>query len=138
MFERTELIRFQHCDPAGIVFYPRYVEMINATVEDWFAETIGISFHAIHVELNVAIPAVALEVGFTAPSRIGEVLTFMLEVERLGASSVTLNISANHNGLARLASKLTLVMISKEDYRPRAWPEDFRSRITGREISQGA
>lgn len=138
MFERNELIRFQHCDPAGIVFYPRYVEMINATVEDWFAEAIGISFHAIHVELNVAIPAVALEVGFTAPSWIGEVLNFKLEVERLGTSSVVLNISAHHDGEARLASKLTLVMISKKDYRPRAWPEDFRTRMTVREISQGA
>ena len=31
-------IRFRHCDAAGIVFYPRYFEMMNDLVEDWFAE----------------------------------------------------------------------------------------------------
>ena len=31
-------VRFQHTDPAGIVFYPRYFEMINQVIEDWFAE----------------------------------------------------------------------------------------------------
>ena len=25
-------VRFQHCDPAGIVFYPRYFEMLNSVV----------------------------------------------------------------------------------------------------------
>ncbi|CPO21707.1 4-hydroxybenzoyl CoA thioesterase [Bordetella pertussis] len=28
-------VRFRHCDPAGIVFYPRYFEMINDFVEEW-------------------------------------------------------------------------------------------------------
>lgn len=27
--------RFSHCDPAGRVFYPRYLEMFNNLVEDW-------------------------------------------------------------------------------------------------------
>ena len=35
-FTVTQRVRFQHCDPAGIVFYPRYFEMLNATIEEWF------------------------------------------------------------------------------------------------------
>lgn len=131
MFERDELIRFQHCDPAGIVFYPRYVEMINATVEDWFAAVVGIPFAEIHVTRNVAIPAVALSVDFSAPSRLGEVLTFGLAVERLGTSSVALVINASCDGAPRLAAKLTLVFIDKTDMRPRPWPQDFRLAMGG-------
>ena len=29
-------IRFRHCDPAGIVFYPRFIEMAHSVVEDFF------------------------------------------------------------------------------------------------------
>ena len=29
------LVRFGDCDPAGIVYYPRYMEMFNSLVEDW-------------------------------------------------------------------------------------------------------
>ena len=31
-FTTQRKVRFQHCDPAGIVFYPRYFEMINSVV----------------------------------------------------------------------------------------------------------
>ncbi len=37
-FERPVRIRFSHCDPAGIVFFPQYLVMTNALVEDWFNE----------------------------------------------------------------------------------------------------
>ena len=39
-------VRFRHCDPAGIVFYPRYFEMINDFVEEWFDKGMGLPFHA--------------------------------------------------------------------------------------------
>jgi 4-hydroxybenzoyl-CoA thioesterase len=74
MFRRQELIRFQHCDPAGIVFYPRYVEMLRATVEDWFAEALGTSFAKIHGEMRTAIPVVSLSIDFRQASRLDEVL----------------------------------------------------------------
>ena len=33
-FVFPQKVRFQHCDPAGIVFYPRYFEMLNTTIEE--------------------------------------------------------------------------------------------------------
>jgi 4-hydroxybenzoyl-CoA thioesterase len=128
MFQRQEIVRFQHCDPAGIVFYPRYVEMINATVEDWFAYS-GIDFAQIHVEEKVAIPAVSISVNFRAASRLGEMLTFTLRVLRIGTTSVGLSIDATHDDELRFESQLTLVFISQEDYRPKPWPENLRSML---------
>ena len=31
-FERPRRIRFAHCDPAGIVFFPQYLVMLNNLV----------------------------------------------------------------------------------------------------------
>ena len=137
MFERREVIRFQHCDPAGIVFYPRYVEMLNATVEDWFGGAVGISFAEIHITRNVAIPVVSLAVDFSEPSRLGDVLTFGLIVQRLGTSSVTLDIRASCGAKERLAAKLTLVFIDKADMRPNPWPDDFRASMSPRAVAPG-
>ena len=36
-FTRDLIIRFEHCDAAGIIFYPRFFGLVNETVEDWFA-----------------------------------------------------------------------------------------------------
>ncbi len=126
MFQRQELIRFQHCDPAGIVFYPRYIEMINATVEDWFA-SVGMDFAHIHIDEGIAIPAVSLSVDFKAASRLGDTVTFTLEVERVGRTSVTFKIVARHEAEVRFDATITLVLISKGDFRPRPWPASFRA-----------
>ena len=40
-FERPLRIRFAHCDPAGIVFFPQYLVMINNLVEDWVTDALG-------------------------------------------------------------------------------------------------
>src|SRR5476649_217235 len=35
VFYSDTLVRFSHCDPAGIIFYPHYFVMFNGLVEDW-------------------------------------------------------------------------------------------------------
>lgn len=35
-FETDKLIRFHHCDSAGIVFYPQYFVLFTELVEDCF------------------------------------------------------------------------------------------------------
>lgn len=129
MFRRQELIRFQHCDPAGIVFYPRYVEMINATVEDWFAGVVGVDFAKIHVEMQSAIPVASLQVDFRAPCRLGEILQFDLVVERIGTSSIHLSIARAIDDAPKFAARVSLVHVSKEDHRPRAWPDWMRNSL---------
>ena len=36
LFKYAIDIGFRHCDPAGIVFYPRYFEMMNDAIEIFF------------------------------------------------------------------------------------------------------
>jgi acyl-CoA thioesterase FadM len=43
-YQREIPVRFGHCDPATFVFYPRYFEMINSFVEDWFEDGLEASF----------------------------------------------------------------------------------------------
>ena len=41
-FTLTQKVLFKHCDPAGIVFYPRYFEMINDCVEAFSTRPLAI------------------------------------------------------------------------------------------------
>ena len=118
IFKKNKLIRFAHCDPAGIGFYPRYIELINEVVEDWFDEGLGIGFRALHETHGLGVPTVRLEVEYMAPSRYGERLSFELEIERLGNTSMTLLISAITPEGTRLRAKLIVVLTSLKDLRP--------------------
>ena len=80
-------VRFAHVDAAGIVFYPRYFEMLNAAVEQYFADIVGIDFRQMHLERQIGVPTVHLEADFSAPSRLGDRLAIDLIVDRVGRSS---------------------------------------------------
>jgi 4-hydroxybenzoyl-CoA thioesterase len=129
MYERSKLIRFAHCDPAGIVFYPRYVELCNEVVEDWFAEGLGVGFAEMHQERRLGVPAVHLDVTFVAPSRIGDVLGFRLCVTDLGRTSATLRIVAHCGEEDRVRFGLKIVQISLDTGRPVPWDEEWQARL---------
>ncbi|SDF23368.1 acyl-CoA thioesterase [Limimaricola pyoseonensis] len=122
-------VRFEHCDFAGIVFYPRYFEMLNACIEDWFAERLGRSFGQIHGPDGHAVPTARIEVRFTAPSRIDDPLELTLVPLRLGRSSLDLEITVTSGGETRLVAASTLVHVNKDTGRPVAWPEGLRAAI---------
>ena len=128
-FTLPRKVRFQHCDPAGIVFYPRYFEMITATVEEWFAQRLGVPFETLHGPLGAAVPTASLSVDFHAPSRLGDVLEFRLKPTRIGRSSVRLAIEASCAGEQRLSLESTLVFTREGASKPDSWPEDIRARI---------
>lgn len=109
IFERKKLIRFHHCDPAGIVFYPQYLVLCNELVEDWFDEGIGINFYTLHAELRRGVPMRHMEADFLAPSMHGDELNFSLAVERIGGSSMTLAIAAEKDGKERFTARQTVV-----------------------------
>lgn len=119
-------VRFQHCDPAGIVFYPRYYEMLNAVVEDYFDQVIEHDFNRLHVETGTGVPTVHLETRFHAPSRLGETLTFELAVRAVGRTSLTLHTRACCDTELRLTCDSTLVYIDLKSGRPLPWPDAMR------------
>lgn len=128
-FTTQRKVRFQHCDPAGIVFYPRYFEMINSVVEDWFEEVVQRDFNQLHVESGTGVPTAAIDTQFHAPSRLGERLTFELAVHAVGRSSLTVQITAYCGEQKRLTSNSTLVYVDLNSGKPMPWTEAMRQHF---------
>ncbi|HVL77339.1 MAG TPA: thioesterase family protein [Noviherbaspirillum sp.] len=128
---RTEIpVRFADCDPAGIVFYPRYFEMFNAIVEDWCAQGWGIDFHELIVERGWGLPTVRIETDFVAPSRLGERLTAQLEVARIGGASIEILLRLlGPDGSDRVRSRQVLVLTDRTQGRARSLPAELRERV---------
>jgi len=129
-FRRPRLIRFSDCDPAGIVFYPQYFVMLNGLVEDWVSEGLGISYHALVGDRRIGLPTVRLEADFRAVSRMGDLVTLSLAVERLGTSSLTLLLRCfDAAGQTRMEVRQVLVTTSLESHRAVDVPADLRAAI---------
>lgn len=128
-FVSHNIIRFADVDPAGIVFYPRYFEKLNGAVEDWFAQVVGVDFATLHMDLKLGVPTVSIEADFSAPCRLGERVDIVLDVERLGTSSLGLRFAFQAEGETRLKGRATLVCMSLETHRSAPWPEAMRPHM---------
>lgn len=115
-FTKQEKIRFKHVDYAGIVFYPRFLEMLNDLVEDWFEEALDRPFSKIH-ETN-GIPTVDLKVQFKKAARLGEILTKSLWVKNIGGASLLCGFKfEDEEGKTCLEGEVTLVNVAFKDNR---------------------
>jgi 4-hydroxybenzoyl-CoA thioesterase len=128
-FESSKPIRFHHCDPAGIVFYPEYFVLFNELVEDWFNEGLGIDFARYHTVGRRGVPAVHVECDFVQPSQVGEMLRMRLSVKKVGTSSLTLAIEAGVGEAVRVRATLVVVHASLDTLRAVPFTPEFRAKL---------
>jgi 4-hydroxybenzoyl-CoA thioesterase len=128
-FERPVRIRFSHCDPAGIVFFPQYLVMTNALVEDWFNEGLRIDYTQMITQRRVGLPIVKLDCEFSRPSQMGETITLALNVVAIGRRSISIEIVGRHGDEIRFSAKQVLVTTSLEHGTSIDIPADIASAL---------
>jgi 4-hydroxybenzoyl-CoA thioesterase len=127
-FTRDLIIRFEHCDAAGLIFYPRFFGLVNETVEDWFA-SLGHSFKSLHIDQRKGIPTVRFETEFVGPVRIGDLLHQSLGVDSIGTSSLNLKHIARIGDRTVARFDQTIVFTDLATMRAEPWPADLRVAI---------
>lgn len=129
VFRREVPIRFAHCDPAGIVFYPQYFVILNGLMEDWFTEGLGVDFADMVTRRGIGIPTVQIECTFSRPSSLGERLTLAVAVTRIGDKSISIEVTASADGELRLRARQTLVLMCLATKKSIAIPADIRQAL---------
>ena len=127
IWHRPVRIEFNHCDPAGIVFYPRYFEMTNSVIENFFREVADLPYEVMMAS-GEGVPTAQIQTRFHAPSRLGEIMDWRLRVDKLGRTSVGFHLEAWCGDSHRVSADLVLVYIDSHG-RPQPWPPEVRGRI---------
>ncbi|MGV1683877.1 acyl-CoA thioesterase [Sphingopyxis sp. NJF-3] len=128
MFTTTAQVRFAHVDAAAIVFYPRYFEMLNAAVEDWFA-AMGFDFRTLHIGHGLGTPMVKLETEFLSPSELGDRLAVEIEPKHIGRSSCAFDYRFTGDGRDRVRGQATIVCMDLQAQKSALWPDALRAKI---------
>jgi 4-hydroxybenzoyl-CoA thioesterase len=128
-FVTHRTVRFAHCDPAGIIFYPRYFDLIHEAKEDWFRHGLRYPFAHLITELERGFPIVRLEADFRGASRMGEDLAIALTVARVGNSALHLDYAVTCDGAPRLDARTVVVHVDLKSGRPVRIPDGLRAKI---------
>lgn len=129
VFVAEHPIRFSHTDPAGMVFYPRYFEIFQATIEDWFSRCLGVDYADYITRHRNGLPTVEIKSRFVQPTRLGEHLRVTLRVKHLGNSSLKIRFTGFVNGEKRVDAESVIVNTSLETDRPEPFPTSVRAAI---------
>lgn len=81
-------IGWGHCDPAGLVYFPRFFEMFHDAMERWFSDALAMPYADLIVARKIGFPSVHTEADFKNPSVFGDELAIELRVGGLGSKSI--------------------------------------------------
>jgi 4-hydroxybenzoyl-CoA thioesterase len=135
-FVVTKYVRFAHCDPAGIIFYPQYFVLAHECKEDWFRDGIGYPFEQMVTADRRGFPIVKLDAEFMRASRLGEQLSFEVGVRSVGATSLKLSYRCVCGSEERMRMQSVLVMTDLDRNAPVPIPDWLRERLAGFHVGE--
>jgi 4-hydroxybenzoyl-CoA thioesterase len=128
-FTTERKIRFSHCDPAGIVYFVNFFDMVNAVVEDWFAEAVGFDFEELHIQRRVGFPIVNTGCEFFRPCHLGDRLQLTLSIAKLGRSSIEFAVAGQVAGEEKFRARHKVALMSLDSQRALPIPDDMRAKM---------
>jgi 4-hydroxybenzoyl-CoA thioesterase len=129
LFRKTVTIRFQDCDPAGIVYYPNFIDMAEAAIEDWMTGSLGESYRDWLFQERRALPRVKVTCDFAKPCRMEDRLELILHLRKLGRSSLELEVAGRVAGEPCLKIGLVLVNMSLDSHKAVPFADGLRAKL---------
>jgi 4-hydroxybenzoyl-CoA thioesterase len=131
-------VGFGDCDPAGIVYFPRFFHFFHEAMESWFDDVLGLAYADMIYVRKLGFPAVHTEADFRSPVAMGREIAVEQRVVQLGRSSIrfayTVRLVGEPADDVRLIGATVSVVMDLDPQRPtfrRAvpLPDDLRDRI---------
>lgn len=127
-------VRFGDCDPAGIVYFPRFFDFFHQAMETWFPAELGLGYDSFVRERKLGLPTVHTEADFQKPSRFGDRVEIWLRVSALGRSSISFAFEVHGDDGPRATARSVCVVMNLDERSPEhgravAVPAELRARI---------
>ena len=124
-----KVVRFAHCDPAGIIYYPQYFMLAHDCKEDWFRHAVDYPFRQMITDGHRGFPIVKLEAEFVRPSRMRDDLDFAITVRAIGNTSLKLDYLCTCGEEERARIRTVLVYTDLDANQPIVIPDWLRERL---------
>ena len=112
---RTTRIEWGDCDPAGIIFYPRYFAMFDAATTYLLERAIGMpKFEYLKAYNFLGHPVVETRARFRIPTRYGDEVTIETAVVACGRSSMKIEHRLAKAGVLAAEGFETRVFVARD------------------------
>ena len=135
---RTVRIKWGDCDPAGIVFYPRYFEMFDHSTVLLIERALGMNKHELYRSYDFdGYPVVETRARFLLPMRYCDDVVIETTVTEVRRSSFHLEHRLTKDGALAVEGFESRVWVVRDPDRPgrlkaRAIPAELADRLAPR------
>jgi 4-hydroxybenzoyl-CoA thioesterase len=125
------------CDPAGIVFYPRYFEMFDTSTTALFERALGMTkFQFVKAYNSVGYPMVDTRARFLLPTRYGDDVVIETTVTEIRRSSFDIRHRLMKEGELAVEGFETRVWVERDPADPdkikaKPLPPDMVAKLQG-------
>ena len=133
-YRKAYKVRFSDSDPAGVMYFPRFLNLFHQVFEDWFDEELKFPYRAMLEDAGVGFPTVHTEVDYFLPFRFGETLEVELMVSRVGNRSFTCTYRARAVGEqnVRVQAKIVTSTVALAEFKAVDIPDELREALLAR------
>ena len=129
LWSTKDRIRFGQCDPAGIVYTPRFFEIFNVVIEEWYAQSLNLDYYHLIGPRRIGLGYANANADFFAPCRMGDTLEIVPRIERVGGSSFSLLLHAFKDEGEALRGRFLVVTTDLKSHKPMHLPDDLKSAL---------
>jgi acyl-CoA thioester hydrolase len=123
-------VNWGECDPAGIVYTPRFAEYVAEAHLAFFEHVFAAPPYEVLGPLRMALPAKALAIEFKSSLRPNEWFDLQVVVGEIRTRTYTLDMTARDNsGAAPFVAKITLICLDRTSNKGVPIPQFVRARL---------
>ena len=126
-FRHRLRVRWGECDEQGVAYFVNYAEYVDIALTELWRERVRP--YAEMVRSGTDLMVVAMELAFRRPARFDEEVDVVLEVERLGETSLTSAWRVERDGDVLCSGTITHVCIDPAAQAKKRIPDDLRAAL---------
>ena len=134
---RTVRIEWGDCDPAGIIFYPRYFAMFDHSTTMLISAASGVNKAELVKKYDFGgYPVVQTQAKFISPTRFGDDVIIQSTFSRVGRSSFEIRHQVRRNSQVCAEGVETRAWVKRDEIdknkiRSHPLPEELAARFRG-------
>ncbi|MCZ6602892.1 MAG: thioesterase family protein [Planctomycetota bacterium] len=122
-------VRFGDVDPAGVVYYPSFMDYFHVALEEFMENGLKLPYPKLIRKDRMGFPTVRVECNFTRPVRYGDELSIRVWISRLGGASAVFEFEARKKGNVCARATLTKVALDLDKWKPMVMPGHIREAL---------
>jgi acyl-CoA thioester hydrolase len=126
-FRNTLRVRYQECDPQGVVYFARYPEYYDISLTELWRERLG-GYQAM-VDTGADLVVAEQSLRYLAPARFDELIDVELDVTHLGTTSVSWAYTISRAGELLVEGAIRHVFIDPPTKAKRPIPDTIRAAL---------